>query len=84
MPLLLPGRTSEGAKTHFRHKENEGKESHRAHVGTGIAFPQERLEHPSAARHRRRGSSAGQPPAGAAEEAAMGARARRTPHAGGG
>lgn len=63
MPLLLPGRTSEGAKTHFRHKENEGKESHRAHVGTGIAFPQERLEHPRAAR-RGEGSSAGQPPQG--------------------
>ena len=26
-------------KTHFRHKKNEGKESHWAHVGTGIAFP---------------------------------------------
>lgn len=30
---------SKGTKTHFWHKENEGKESHRAHVGTSITFP---------------------------------------------
>lgn len=35
----LQAEPSDGAKSHFRHKENEGKESHRAHVGTGIAFP---------------------------------------------
>lgn len=41
----------------FRHKENEGTESHWAHVGTGVAFPPraERHEHPRA---RRRGGRA--------------------------
>lgn len=48
----------DGTKTHFRQKKNEGKESHRAHVGTGIAFP------PSAGEVRASPRCRGHAPAG--------------------